>query len=58
MAASMAAKTRLMSEFKGLQKEKWVNIEVCAYKLPLKDVCILIYGLSLRRRASSNGLSP
>lgn len=28
MASALAAKTRLMSEYKGLQKEKWVNIEV------------------------------
>jgi hypothetical protein len=28
MASALAAKTRLMSEYKALQKEKWVDIEV------------------------------
>lgn len=40
MAASLAAKTRLMSEYKGLQKEKWVNIE-------LKDDSIFKWSVAL-----------
>jgi hypothetical protein len=28
MSTSLAAKTRLMSEYKALQKEKWVKVEV------------------------------
>jgi hypothetical protein len=27
---NLAAKQRLMTEYKGLEKEKWVNIEVCS----------------------------
>lgn len=27
---SAAAQQRLMSEYKGLEKEKWLNVEVCS----------------------------
>jgi hypothetical protein len=27
---NLAAKQRLMTEYKGLEKEKWVNVEVCS----------------------------
>jgi len=31
---SAGAKQRLMSEFKALEKEKWLNIEACGSPLP------------------------
>jgi hypothetical protein len=52
----MSAKQRLMSEYKGLEKEKWVNIEVRGALLHI-FVENANNGLSSTKPLSSNGAS-
>jgi hypothetical protein len=53
----MSAKQRLMSEYKGLEKEKWVNIEVRGILLYLVVIKNADNTLSLMKAVSSNGAS-